>query len=112
MNKKLIILLTLLLLLAPCYKVYAEGTNENNLDQTVNDVIEGMDLTPLEDWLNKIFNVENVKEVIIQAIKGEYLSIEEMGNAFKGSLKSVLTSLSALFIQVLSIIVICSVYPL
>lgn len=109
MNKKLIILLTLLIFLAPCYKVYAEGTNENNLDQAVNDVIEGMDLTPLEDWLHKIFNVENVKEVIIQAIKGEYLSIEEMGNALKGSLKSVLGSLSALFMQVLSIIVICSV---
>ena len=68
MNKKLIILLTLLIILAPCYKVYAEGTNENNLDQAVNDVIEGMDLTPLEDWLHKIFNVENVKEVIVQAI--------------------------------------------
>ena len=89
--------------------VYADSNVENNLDTAINDIVEGLDLSSLNEWLSSIFEGENITETINKAIKGEYFTTEQLLKAVTASFKSSLLPLKKIFIQLLSIIIICSV---
>ena len=89
--------------------VYADSNVENNLDTAINDIVEVLDLSSLNEWLSSIFEGENITETINKAIKGEYFTTEQLLKAMTASFKSSLLPLKKIFIQLLSIIIICSV---
>ena len=87
--------------------VYADSNVENNLDTAINDIVEVLDLSSLNEWLSSIFEGENITETINKAIKGEYFTTEQLLKAVAASFKSSLLPLKKIFIQLLSIIIIC-----
>ena len=110
MLKKILILIAFVFILFPFNNtVYADSSVESNLDETVSEILETLDLSSLTEWLSSIFEEQNITDTVIKVLKGEYFSTEELLNALSSSLKASFSPLSAIFVQLLSIIIICSV---
>ena len=110
MFKKTLFLMLFISLIIPCgFDIVRAEEADNNIDDTVNEIIENLDLDSLSDWLMQIFNSGDLNEIISRVMKGEFLSGEELQNAILKSFKSSVTPLMKVFVQLFSIILICSI---
>lgn len=106
----LLVILLIFLISSPTIIVFAEQNNkDNNLNDYINELIEGLDLNYLEELYNSVFNNANLKDSILKAIRGEYLTYEEIINIFLNILKVNYRPILAIFSSILSIIILCSV---
>ncbi len=93
----------------PIVIVYAES-DDFSLGEYVEQLIEGLDLTILEDFLNEINNDSDVKNVILEAIKGNYLSFDQIISLILNYLKENYKNYFTVFLSLLSLTIVYSVF--
>ena len=108
MLKRILFLIIICVLLFP-FDIIVVSAEENNIDATVNEIIENLDLNSLNDWLTQIIHGKDLNEILTNMVKGGFVSNEELSSIVVGYFKSSFTPLVTLFIQLFSIILICSI---
>lgn len=89
-------------------KAYAEDSFEG-LEEIIIELVNGLDLTSLEEYFSSIFSGEKLKEVILLALKGEYLEMENTFSLLPSLIKNNLAPFISIFFSLLSVVVVCSV---
>ena len=90
--------------------VVCADSSDLSLGDYVNDLIEGLDLSVLEDFLKEITNNTDLKKVILQAIKGNYLSFDEIISLIFTYFKDNYQSYFGIFLSLLSLTIVYSVF--
>ncbi len=88
--------------------VYAEDESSFTIEGTVEDLIDDLDLSVLQEMLDEYLGDGAIKEVLLQALKGEYLSFDKLTELFLFILKNNVRPLLKTFISIFGIILICS----
>ena len=80
MKKLFICLIILISFISSTTVAYAEGLNkDDNHSSIIDEMIDNIDLSDLEALLNQTpESASSIKEIILSAIKGEYISFLEL----------------------------------
>ena len=109
MFKRLIFLAIFIILIIPCGFSVVNAEDGNNIDSTVNEIIDNLDLNSLEDWLSQLFEAGELKDVLLKVMKGQFLSSEELQATVLNYLRSSVAPLMIVFVQLFSIMLICGI---
>ena len=109
MFKRLIFLAVFIILIIPCGFSVVNAEDSNNIDSTVNEIIDNLDLNSLEDWLSQLFEAGELKDVLLKVMKGQFLSSEELQATVLNYLRSNVAPLMIVFVQLFSIMLICGI---
>ena len=123
MRKKLIVILIILVFVSSCFNIFALATDdsaEKNLDEYISDLIESLDLSEFEEYLNDLPNElsgnSNSKYQLLLMLKGEstvdFSSISNyLLSLFFGGLKRKIPTFISLFALLLICAIVNSIKP-
>ena len=93
----------------PAITVYADEQSQAPIEDTIEGVIDQLDLTFLQELLDQYVGNDRVKDVILQALKGEYLSFEQLIELIVDSLKKSATPFISTSISIFLLLVLCGI---
>ena len=107
----ILIFFILFITTSPLIIVSANSANLG-INDYVNDLIEGLDLSVLEDFLKQITSDSDIKNVIIQAINGNFLSFDDIFLIVFDCIKDNYKSYFSIFLSLLSLTIVYSVFTI
>ncbi|MBQ3572783.1 MAG: stage III sporulation protein AE, partial [Clostridia bacterium] len=112
MKKIFICLIILFSFFSSSTVVYADDFSEkDNPTSIIEEMIEDIDLSELEELLNQTHeSTVNVKEIILKAIKGDYLSLSSVFEAIFKLLKENFATYAKTFTSIFSVLIVCGLF--
>ena len=107
----ILIFFILFITTSPLIIVSANSANLG-INDYVNNLIEGLDLSVLEDFLKQITSDSDIKNVIIQAINGNFLSFDDIFLLVFDCIKDNYKSYFSIFLSLLSLTIVYSVFTI
>ena len=112
MKKLFICLIILISFISSTTVAYAEGLNkDDNHSSIIDEMIDSIDLSDLEALLNQTpESASSIKEIILSAIKGEYISFSAVVESITKLLKENFSIYAKTFASIFSVLLICAIF--